>query len=217
MKLINNQPSPFGRKVMIALREKNLPFEVSWDIPWHKDTTVDHYNPLEQLPILIADDGTTVYESSYILEWIEKRYPEPSLVPASDQDILDMKLFQVLSVGVMDAIVRINFECQSSEWVARQKRKIVGGLKELSRLLGDKEFAIAGKFTHADIEIAAVLGHLDFLTRSIPVLGEIFEKEIRWKTQHPNLASYIETMEQRPSFLEAPPQMVEIDFQSVIA
>lgn len=222
VKLINNQPSPFGRKVMIALREKNVPFEIEWDIPWHKDTTVAHYNPLEQLPILVADDGTIVYESSYILEWIEHRFPTPALVPANGADILEMKLFQVLSVGVMDALVRMNFEqarpeaCRSSEWVARQKRKVAGGLGEISRRIGNREFAVADMFSLADIEIGAVLGHLDFLIRSIPALGEVID-DVQWRSRHPNLAGYIDRLEQRVSFREAPPQMVRIDFQSVIA
>ena len=68
MKLINAKPSPFGRKVVIALHEKQIPFELQWDIPWHADTCVGEWNPLQQLPILIADDGEVVYESSYILD-----------------------------------------------------------------------------------------------------------------------------------------------------
>lgn len=223
MKLINNQPSPFGRKVMIALREKSIPFEIVWDIPWHKDTSVSHYNPLEQLPILLTDDDTIVYESSYILEWLEVNYPAPPLVPTDRHDMLEMKLFQVLSVGVMDAIVRINFElarpqaCQSGEWIGRQTRKIVGGLREISRMIADREFAVAGQLSFADLEIGSVVGHLDFLTRSIPALSAMFERDVRWRSEHPNLAHYIDNLEQRPSFRAAPPQMVEIDFQSVIS
>lgn len=222
MKLINNQPSPFGRKVMIALREKDVPFEIEWDIPWHKDTSVGEYNPLEQLPILVTDDQEVVYESSYILEWIEHRYPEPPLRPAADEAILELRLFQVLSVGVMDAIVRMNFElarseaCQSREWMARQKRKMVGGIGEIGRRIGDRRFAVADMFSHADIEIVAVLGHLDFLTEKIPALGEIFEKDLKWRSAHPNLARYVDELEQRPSLSAARPEMVEIDFQSVV-
>lgn len=110
MKLINNGPSPFGRKVMIALSEKGVAFDIEWDIPWHKDTTVPHYNPLEQLPILISDNGEKVYESSYILAWLERHYPLPALLPADEDDLLRVKLLQVLSVGVMDAMVKMTFE-----------------------------------------------------------------------------------------------------------
>lgn len=223
MKLINNQPSPFGRKVIISLSEKNIPFEIEWDIPWHADTRVPQHNPLEQLPILITDTGETVYESSYILEWLEHHYPEPSLLPDTADDRLLMKLFQVLSVGVMDAIVRINFElardekCQSKAWIGRQKRKIVGGIREIGRLIDGKAYAVGGSFSLADIEIGAVLGHLDFLIDKIPPLGEVLAKDVDWRSLHPCLEAYVNGLEQRASFRAAPPQMVQIDFQSVIA
>ena len=110
LQLINAKPSPFGRKVCIAMLEKGLPFEIKWDIPWHEDTSVGHWNPLQQLPILIADSGEVVYESSYILEWLEARYPKPPLVPPGVEERLQMGRFRVLAVTVMDAIVRINFE-----------------------------------------------------------------------------------------------------------
>ena len=134
MKLINARPSPFGRKVAIAMLEKGIPFEVQWDIPWHADTAVPAFNPLEQLPILVTPSGETVYESSYILEWLEHHFPQPSLMPADPALRLRAGLFRVLAVGVMDAIVRTNFELarpaenQSGNWIARHTRKISGGI-----------------------------------------------------------------------------------------
>ena len=109
MRLINNGPSPFGRKVMVALHEKDIPFTMEWDIPWHEDTIVGSYNPLEQLPILVTDSGESVYESSYILEWIETRFPHTSLLPSGAEAILQMGLFRVLAVSVTDAIVTTPF------------------------------------------------------------------------------------------------------------
>ena len=223
MRLINAKPSPFGRKVMIALHEKGIPFDVVWDIPWHKDTSVAAHNPLEQLPILITDSGETLYESSYMLEWLEHHYPTPPLIPGDAALVLRVKLFRVLAVGVMDAIVRINFElarpadCQSREWMARQKRKIVGGIREIGGLLDGGRFAVSDTFTIADIEVGAVLGHLDFLIANIPPLGELLEKDVDWRRLHPALEGYINGLERRPSFAAAPREMVQIDFQSVVA
>ena len=223
MKLINNGPSPFGRKVMIALSEKGLAFDIEWDIPWHKDTTVPHYNPLEQLPILISDNGEKVYESSYILAWLERHYPLPALLPADEDDLLRVKLLQVLSVGVMDAVQKMTFELarpikyQSTEWIDRQKRKVSGGIKELSKLIGEREYAVGDALSHADLEIGSVLGHLDFLSRNVPFLRDFVENDIRWRSCYPNLSRYIDKLESRPSFQQASPFMVEVDFDSVIA
>lgn len=223
MKLINNGPSPYGRKVMIALREKNIPFEIEWDIPWHKDTTVHHYNPLQQLPILLSEGGEVVYESSYILAWLELRHPFPSLAPLNPEAALQLRLFQVLSVGIMDAITRINFEMarpqenQSKEWMDRQERKIVGAVAEISRLLGENEFALGADFGHADLEVGTVLGHFDFMANNIPALNELLDRRVGWRQQHTNLAAYVDRLEQRPSFLASAPHMVQMDFQAVVA
>jgi len=223
MKLINNGPSPYGRKVMIALHEKDIPFEIEWDIPWHKDTTVHHYNPLQQLPILLGEGGEIVYESSYILAWLERHYPIPSLAPEEPDGVLALRLFQVLSVGIMDAITRVNFEMarpeahQSREWMDRQERKVVGAVAELGRLIGDNAFALGGKFGLADLEVGTVLGHFDFMARNIPALSDLLDAKICWREQHPNLADYIDALEQRPSFLASAPHMVQMDFQAVVA
>lgn len=79
---ISASPSPYARKVRIALQEKNLPFELQTEVPWDSTTKTPHYNPLEKLPVLVLDDGkTAIYESSYIMEWLEAKYPEVSLMP----------------------------------------------------------------------------------------------------------------------------------------
>lgn len=208
---------------MIALREKGIPFEIEWDIPWHKDTTVHHYNPLQQLPILLGDNGEIVYESSYILAWLERHYPQPSLAPTDPDDLLALRLFEVLGVGVMDAITRINFEMarpeahQSKEWMARQERKIVGAVAEIGKLIGDNEFALGGEFGLADLEVGTVLGHFDFMARNIPALSELLDERICWRGQHSNLGRYIDALEQRPSFLASTPQMLQMDFRAVVA
>ena len=223
VKLINNGPSPYGRKVMIALREKGIPFEIEWDIPWHKDTTVHHYNPLQQLPILLGERGEVVYESSYILAWLERHYPSPPLSPSDLDDTLAVRLYQVLGVGIMDAITRINFEMarpdghQSRVWMDRQRRKILGAVAELGKLIGNREFAVGSALSHADLETGIVLGHFDFMAKNIPALSHLLDGQIQWRQRHPNLALYIDNLETRPSFKASAPHMVQMDFQSVIA
>ena len=222
MKLINAKPSPFGRKVVIALHEKRIPFDLEWDIPWHEDTCVGQWNPLQQLPILIADDGEVVYESSYILEWLEVRYPQPPLVPSDPSERLAMGRFRVLAVGVMDAIVRINFELarpveqHSRNWLLRHQRKITGGIREIGRLIDGKPFAVGSVLTHADLEVGSVLGHLDFLIKEIPPLASALLGEGGWRSLHPCLSGYVAGLEMRPSFQKATREMVRIDFKNVV-
>ena len=44
-------------------------------------TTTPRYNPLEKLPVLLLPDGSSVYESSYILQYLELKHPQTPLLP----------------------------------------------------------------------------------------------------------------------------------------
>ena len=116
--LISATPSPYARKVRIALQEKNLPFDLKTEVPWDNTTQTPQYNPLEKLPVLIFNDGRpAVYESHFILEWLETKYPEPSLLPSINdaEDRLLVKQIEVVVDGICDALVLSFFENQRDE------------------------------------------------------------------------------------------------------
>jgi len=108
------------------LAEKGIPFTLQTEVPWDSTTKTPQYNPLEKLPVLILDDGkTAIYESHYILEWLEAKHPEPPLLPPSSEvdDRLFARKVEVLCDGICDALVLAFFEkqreAQSEEWTAR--------------------------------------------------------------------------------------------------
>lgn len=116
--LISATPSPYARKVRIALQEKNLPFDLKTEVPWDNTTQTPQYNPLEKLPVLIFNDGRpAIYESHFILEWLETKYPEPSLLPSINDadDRLLVKQIEVVVDGICDALVLSFFENQRDE------------------------------------------------------------------------------------------------------
>ena len=114
--LISATPSPYARKVRIALAEKGLPFQLQTEVPWNSTTKTPQYNPLEKLPVLILDDGkTAIYESHYIMEWLEAKYPETSLMPESVDDKLFAKKVEVLCEVICDALVLAFFEKMRDE------------------------------------------------------------------------------------------------------
>ncbi len=195
MKLISATPSPYARKVRIALAEKGIPFELLTEVPWNDDTTLPRHNPLEKLPVLIPDDGEPVYQSSYILEWLERRHPEPPLLPKDDDGILAHKKLEVIADGVCDAVILILFERmrpatgQSEPWIARQGRKIHGGVAALAEAVGTRRFAIGDRFGLADIAIGSVLGYLGVRYAAMD-----------WRGLHPDLAAYANGLFDRPSF-----------------
>ena len=199
-RLLSASPSPYARKVRIALAEKGIPFELVTEVPWDSDTSTPEYNPLEKLPVLICDDGTSVYESRFILEWLELKHPVPRLTPEDVDGILAVKRFEVLADGVCDAGVLLFWERarepekRSPEWAERQRRKVDGGLREIARLLGDREYCVRNQFTLADIAAGSLLGWLAIRAEDIP-----------WRQLHPNLAALSARLEERPSFRDTVP------------
>ena len=202
LRLISATPSPYARKVRIALLEKNIAFELVTEVPWDSTTQTPQYNPLEKLPILILDNGKSVYESHYILEFVEAKYTDaPWLLPKDDVDgALFAKQVEVVADGICDALVLLFFEKQredgkrSEEWMARQRRKVDGGLKALADWIGAKEFFVDDAFSLADIAAGSVLGYL-----------RVRFPEHPWREAYPHLARYSEDLEERQSFKDTIP------------
>ncbi len=197
-RLISATPSPYARKVRIALLEKGVPFELVTEVPWNSDSETPRWNPLEKLPVLITPDGTSVFESRYVLEWIEIKHSEPPLAPKNADDLLAMKRYEVIADGACDALVLVFIERSraqpSAEWTARQTRKADGALRDLAASIGSREFCVGGRLTYADLAVASLLG---WLRVRLPDYG--------WERSHPNLVAYSDRLELRPSFRSTVP------------
>ena len=203
-RLISATPSPYARKVRIALAEKGLPFELLTEVPWDSTTTTPRHNPLEKLPVLLLEDGSSVYESSYILQFLELKYPQVPLVPGDPDGWLAARKLEVLCDGVCDAVVLSLFEKMrpaggSAEWLARQRRKIEGGVGEMAKLVGDREWAVGDRFGLGDVAVGTALGYLSVRFQEMP-----------WRTLHPNLSIFSDRIEQRPSFRDTVPYAQKI-------
>lgn len=99
--LISATPSPYARKVRIVLAEKGIPFTLQTEVPWDSDTKTPTYNPLEKLPVLIHNEtDQAVYESHFILEWLEVKHPDTvSMIPRDADQRLLAKQIEVVADG----------------------------------------------------------------------------------------------------------------------
>ena len=199
LRLISATPSPYARKVRIALAEKNIPFELITEVPWNHGAITKHHNPLAKLPVLILEDGSSVYDSRFILEYLELTYPQTPLLSSEVPERLTAKKLEVLADGICDAVVLVFFERMRgeharAEWTARQVHKIEAGVGELARLVDWRRFAVADKFGLGDIAAGSVLGYL-----------KVRFQEFDWQTLYPSLAEYSANLEQRPSFQQTIP------------
>lgn len=216
--LINARPSPFGRKVAIALIEKGIPFDVRYDVPWGSETCTPQYSPLEQLPILISQTHEPIYDSAYIVDWLEARFPQPALLPTDLDARLNAMKRRMLGERLMEIAQSLIFELvrpePSQPWVDRQTRKIEGGLRELELLYQLRAADTVPDLDLGDIAVATTLLGIEFaltsgLSPDIAVL--------RWRERHPALDSAVSALERRPSFAKTKPQMMDVDLHATVA
>lgn len=217
MKLINATPSPFGRKVAVLLKEKGIGFDVQWDVPWVKDTIVADHSPLQQLPILITDSGETIYDSVFILEWIEATWPEENVIPAERNARIKARHMQMLGERLMEIAVAIVFEKMrpepSRQWLDRQEMKIETGIAEVARVVGSRVPAPGDRLTIGDITLGTTLLMLEFMVRE----GWFTHfPAIEWRRRFPQLGKFADALDARPSFAETRPVNFVADLTEVV-
>jgi glutathione S-transferase len=197
MKLITSLTSPFGRKIRILLQEKAIPCEIVEDVPWNADTVTPEYNPLGKIPVLVRDDGSTLFDSRVIAQYLDSR-SSPALIPAESEARIQVLRWEALADGISDAAAAVFIErrrdtsLQSQDWIARQLGKVRAGLGEAERLLVGEN--CNGSFSLADIALASTLGYVQLrLSADVPL------------ADYPRLAAYLLDMEKRPAIASTRP------------
>jgi glutathione S-transferase len=125
MKLVIATPSPFARKVRVALREKNIEFNEVVDVPWNKDTITKNFNPLGKIPILIEKNKEPLFDSKVIVQYLDHINEAQLMYPKDPQNNIGARLIESVEDGVCDAIVLVFLEnsrnetLRSNDWVQR--------------------------------------------------------------------------------------------------
>ena len=201
MKLIGSLASPFARKVRIVLAEKRIDYEFENDNPWKPDAVTPRFNPLGKVPVLVLDDGTTLFDSRVIVSFLDNASPLARLLPAENRERIEVRRWEALADGVLDAGVAARLENQreaklrSAPWIERQMGKVRAGLAAMDSDLGDKPWCAGNGYTLADIAVGVCLGWLDFRY-----------PKMDWKKGHANLARAFAKLSERQSFIDSMPQ-----------
>lgn len=202
MKLIGSIASPFVRKVRVVMAEKKLDYVLILEDVWSPDTTIQQSNPLGKVPCLVMEDGGAMFDSRVIVEYLDTLTPVGKLIPPNGRERAEVKCWEALADGVLDAAVLVRLERmqrpevqQSPDWMKRQMEKVNAGLKAMSSGLKDTPFCCGNHYTLADVAVGCALGWLSF---RFP--------EIDWRTDYPNLSKLFDKLSERPSFKDTVPQ-----------
>ena len=204
MKLIGSNTSPYVRKVRIVMAEKKLDYQYVTEDVWSDKTNIKEANPLGKVPCLVMEGGDALFDSRVIVEYLDTLSPVGKLIPSIGRERAEVKTWEALADGMLDAAILARMEAiwphraanqRSQAWIDRQLGKIDSGLKAMSQGLGEKAFCSGTHLSLADIAVGCLLEYLDF---RFP--------QISWRDQHANLATLQEKLAQRPSFIETKPQ-----------
>lgn len=201
MKLIGTLTSPYVRKARVVLAEKKIDFDLVIDSPNAPDSKVPRYNPLARVPVLVLDDDDAIFDSPVIVEYLDNLAPNNKLFPQANRERIEVKRWEALSDGLLDAAVAIRLESlrpenQRSESATRRERDVIdSSLAMMARELDEKHWCMGTPFTFADVAVGCALGYLDF---RFP--------DIDWRNRHPNLGRLHEQLMQRSSFADTLPR-----------
>jgi glutathione S-transferase len=201
MRLISAVTSPYARKVRIVLIEKKIDCKIEQEDVWNADTQINLVNPLGKVPTLVTDDGAAIFDSRVIAEYLDSLTPVHRLLPASGRERLEVRCWEALADGLLDAAILVRLENtqrsdiqRSGPWIARQMKKIELSLKAMSNGLAEKEYCAGRNFSLADVAVGSALGYLDFRFSSLD-----------WRGPNANLLKLYNKLALRPSFVATKP------------
>ena len=204
MKLIGSPASPYARKVRVVMAEKKLDYHYVIDDVWAPDAAISQSNPLGKVPCLVMEGGEAVFDSRVIVEYLDTLSPVGKLIPAQGRERAEVKTWEALADGLMDAALLARMEVifkgrppeqQCQAWIDRQISKISAVLQAMSTGLGDKPFCSGVHFSLSDVAVGCALGYLDFRFA-----------QIAWREAYPNIVRLQDKLSQRPSFADTAPK-----------
>jgi len=149
------------------------------------------------------EGGEAVFDSRVIVEYLDTLSPVGKLIPSQGRERAEVKTWEALADGLLDAALLARLEAswagrtaeqRSDAWITWQMNKIDAALKAMSTGLGDKPFCSGIHLSLSDIAVGCALAYLDLRFA-----------EMDWRSAHPNLARLQEKLVQRASFIETKP------------
>jgi len=203
MKLLASPLSPYTRKVRIVLAEKRMDCELEMVDVAPAENPVNRHNPLGKIPTLVLDDGTALYDSRVIVEFLDNVSPFSRLIPDDRRDRVQVRRWEALADGVLDAGLLVRYESlrdkseQSTAWTEKQLARMQRGMAQMASDLNGRSWCHGDRYSLADIALGCCLGWLAFRKPG----------GLDWHAEYPGLAKHYAKLLERTPFAETVPRM----------
>ena len=203
MKLLTSLASPYTRKVRIVIAEKKIECDLERVDVQPIDNPVNAHNPLGKIPTLVLDDGSALYDSRVIVEFLDGVSPISRLIPDDMRGRIAVRRWEALADGVLDAGILLRSESlrdkkeRSKAWSDRQLARMKRGMAQMAAELGERSWCHGDKYSLADIAVGCCVGWLAFRKPG----------EVDWLKEYPALAQHYAKLMERAAFAETVPQV----------
>ena len=192
MKLLYQTHSPYARKVLVAAHEIGLAERLEVihheTSPTRRNEAVYAVNPLGKVPVLLLDDGTVLFDSNVICEYLDGLHHGPKLLPIQAAARYAALRMQALAQGISDAGIAARWDIERRPEALRwpvladaYRDKIAAACAYLEREIDGDTVDLGA------IAIATALSWIEF--------REVYD----FHHDHPRLAAWYERFAQRPS------------------
>jgi len=192
MKLLASLASPYTRKVRVVLAEKKIDFDLELVDVAPAENPVNAHNPLGKIPTLVLDDGTALYDSRVIVEFLDHASPLNRLIPADFRERVQVRRWEALADGVLDAGILVRGGFQIEKQLARIRR----ALARLAVDLGGRAWCHGERYSLADVALGCCVGWLAFRKPG----------NVDWPNEYPVLARHYQKLLERPAFADTTPK-----------
>ena len=201
MKLLASLASPYTRKVRVVLAEKKIDADLELVDVNPVDNVVIPHNPLGKVPTLVLDDGTALFDSRVIVEFLDGKSPISRLIPEDLRDRVAVRRWEALADGVLDAGLLVRYEGlrpakeRSKAWVEKQVARMKRSMELMAADIDGHPWCHNDRYSLADVAVGCALGWLDFRKPG----------DVNWFGDYSALAQHYAKLMERPAFAETVP------------
>jgi glutathione S-transferase len=176
MKLLYTKRSPYARKVRAVALEKNIPLELVDEDLQKKSQRLLDANPLGKVPTLVLDNGTTVFDSPVICQYLDNLNDKVMMVPREESERTEVLKWEAFADDLMTAAINLYMEKVRhpqdfhKDFAAAAEKNILSAYGYIEQNIPKLK-----KFNLASIAVASAIGYIHFRLPSLKVQGALLQ------------------------------------------
>ena len=174
MKLLYTKRSPYARKVRVIALEKDIPLELIDEDLQKKSQRLLEANPLGKVPTLILDNGTTVFDSPVICQYLDGLHDKNPMIPREAQGRIEALKWEAFADDLMTAAINLYMEKvrHPDDFHKDFTANLGSNIHSAYRYI-EKNLSQLKKFDLASVAVASAIGYVHFRLPHLKVQGAV--------------------------------------------